>query len=85
MDTCNESFLFIRPSLIDLDLDSRSQVFKTANMSVPIVSQSFHSVSMKFGVLLILVGVMNLILILSLPFNIQGRKPYLCDFNIQKF
>ena len=35
---------------------------------------------MEFGVLLRLVGFMKLILILSCPFNIQGRGPYLSDF-----
>ena len=35
---------------------------------------------MEFGVLLRFVGVMNFILILSRPFIIQGREPYLSDF-----
>ena len=34
---------------------------------------------MEFGILLKLVGVMNLILISSDPFNIEGKEPYLCD------
>ena len=35
---------------------------------------------MEFGLLLRLVGVMNLILILSCPFDIEGRELYLHDF-----
>ena len=35
---------------------------------------------MEFGMLLIFVGMMNLILLLSRPFNIQGREPYIYDF-----
>ena len=35
---------------------------------------------MEFNILLRPVDVMNLILILSGPFNIQEREPYLCDF-----
>ena len=37
---------------------------------------------MEFGLEFRLVGVMNLIPILCCPFDndIQGRKPYLCDF-----
>ena len=45
----------------------------------PIISQSFQLIWMEFGVLLRLVSVKNLILSLSLPFNIQGREPYLRD------
>ena len=66
----------------DLDLDSRSQGCKKANTSVAIISQSFSSIWMEFGIVLRLVGVVNLILILFYfcPFSIQGREPYLCDF-----
>ena len=39
---------------------------------------------MEFGVLLRLVGVMNLILILSCPVSIQGREPYLHDCQKKK-
>ena len=35
---------------------------------------------MESGILLRLVGVVNLTLILSHLFNFQGREPYLCDF-----
>ena len=35
---------------------------------------------MECGVLLRIVDVMNLILILSHPFNTQGREPCLCYF-----
>ena len=35
---------------------------------------------MEIGVLLRLIGVMNLILILRCPFHIQGKEPCLCDF-----
>ena len=41
-----------------------------------IISQSCQSIWMEFGVLLRLVSVMNLILILSRPFCIQGREHY---------
>ena len=39
---------------------------------------------MEFGVLLRLVGVINLILILSCPVSIQGREPYLRDCQKKK-
>ena len=67
-------------SLIDFDLNSRSQECEKANTSAPAISPSFQSIGIEFGMLLILVGVMNLILILSCPFNIQGREPNLYDF-----
>ena len=67
-------------NLIDVDLDSRSQACEKADTSALIISQSFSSIWLEFALLLRLVGVMNLILILFHPFNIQGRKPYLGDF-----
>ena len=42
--------------------------------------QQSQSIWMKFGILLRHVGVVSLRLILSFPFNIQGREPYLYDF-----
>ena len=65
----------LNSSLFDLDLDSRSQECKKAKASVAIISHNFQSVRMEFGILLRLVSVMNFILILFLPFNIQGKKP----------
>ena len=47
------------------------------NLLKPILSQSFQSTWMEFGTPLRLVGLMNFILILSRPFNFQGREPYL--------
>ena len=44
------------------------------------MSQSFQSIWLGIGPLLRLVGVMNIKLMLSRPFNIPGREPYLCDF-----
>ena len=41
------------------------------------LSQSFQSIWIEFGVVLSL-GVMNLVLILSYPLNIQGREPWFC-------
>ena len=41
------------------------------------LSHSFQSIWMEFGVLLRLVGVLNLIPILSRPFDIGGREPCL--------
>ena len=64
----------------DLALDSRIQERKKAKTSVPTISQSLQVIWMEFGMLLRLVSLMILILILSHPFNIQGRKPYLCGF-----
>ena len=55
-------------SLTDLDLDSRSQMCEKAKPSAPIISQSFQSIWMEFGLIL-----MSLKLILSSPFNIQER------------
>ena len=44
----------------------------------------FQLIWMEFGMLSRLVSVMNLILLLSNPFHISGREPYLCDFDIKK-
>ena len=64
-------------SLLDLDLGSRSQECEKAIAYAPIISQSFQSIWIEFGILLRLVDVKNLILLLSRPVNIQGRKCYL--------
>ena len=64
-------------SLIVLDLDSRSQECENAEHSAPIILKSFQSVLTEFDLLLRRARVMNLIHILSCPFNIQGREPYL--------
>ena len=74
------SELYILIYLIDLDLDSRLQQYKKAESCASIILQSFQFIWMEFSILLRFVSVMNLILILSHPFNIQGREPYLCDF-----
>ena len=74
-------FLRFDISLTDLDLDPRSQECEKAETSI--ISQSFHSIEMEFGILLRLVGVMNHILILSHPFNGQWREPNSYDF-VQK-
>ena len=66
-------------SLTDHDLDSRSQREK-AETSVPIISESFQSICMKFIPLLRLFDVMKLILILSIPFSLHGIQPFVCDF-----
>ena len=68
-------FFFFFTSLIDFELDSGSRECKKATVSVAIISQGFQSVWMGFGVLFRFVDV-NPALILSHPFNIQGRKPY---------
>ena len=39
---------------------------------------------MEFGILQKLVGVMNLVTILSRPFNIQGREPYVISLKKKK-
>ena len=67
-------------SLIDLDLDSRSQECEKTKTCMLSISQSFQSIWMEFLKLFRLVSVMNLLLILSRPLNIQGRKPHLSDF-----
>ena len=65
--------VYFNTSLIDLDLDSRSQECEKATTSVPIMSQSFQWILMEFGILLRFVSVMNQIFILFCLFNIQGR------------
>ena len=55
-------------SLIDLDLESRSQVCEKAKTSVPIISQNLQLISMEFGILLRFVGVVKFILILSIQY-----------------
>ena len=72
IDTIEQHF---ETSLTDLDLDSKSQECEKEN-DVTII----QSIWMEYGILLRLVGVMNLKLSLSHPLNIQGREPYLCDF-----
>ena len=71
-------------SLIDLDHDSRSQGYEKAKPSAPIVSQSFLLIWMEISILLRLIAVMNFLLILTCPFNIQEREPYLHDFVTKK-
>ena len=60
-------------SLNDLDLDSRSQECEKAEKYVPIICLSLQLIWVECGVLLKLVGAMNLVLIVSCPFSIQGR------------
>ena len=67
-------------SLVDLDLVSRSQECEKATTSARIISESFQLIWMVFGILLRLFSVMNIILFLFRPFNIQGRELYLGDF-----
>ena len=47
---------------------------------MPIISESFQSICMKFILLLRLFDVMKLILILSHPFSLHGIQPFVCDF-----
>ena len=70
-------------SLLDFDLELRSQCEK-ANIPAPIISEKFKLIWMEFGIMLRLVGVMNLMLFLSPTFSIQGREPYLCDLTFKK-
>ena len=63
----------IDTSVFDLDLDSRSQGCEQAQISAPIISQSFQAIWMEFGILLRLV-VMTLLLLLSSLDNIQGKE-----------
>ena len=51
-----------------------------AKTSEPIISQSFQLNRMEFGLLLRFKSVMHLILVLSCPFIIEGRGPYLGGF-----
>ena len=55
-----------------------------AKTSVPVISQSFRSILMEYGILFRLATVMNLRLILPCPFNVQGRKPYLYMISFEK-
>ena len=67
-------------NLSDLDFDSRSQECKKAKTFAPVIPLFCILIWMVFDTLLRPVGVLNLILILSHPFNIQGREPYLFRF-----
>ena len=58
----NSYTLHLDTSLIDHDLDSRSQECEKAQTSAPIISQSFMLIGMEFGIVLRLVSVTNLIL-----------------------
>ena len=71
------STLHFDTNLIELDLDSMSQECKKSETCMSVVSESFQSICMEYGILLRLVGVMSFILILSEPLNIQRREPYL--------
>ena len=53
---------------------------KKAETSVANYLRNFQSILVKVGILLRLTSVMKLILILSHPFNIQGREGCLYDF-----
>ena len=48
--------------------------------SVAVISQRYELIWMECGVLLKLDSVVNRILILSHPFSIKGREPYLSNF-----
>ena len=50
-------------SLIDLDIDSRPQKCKKANTSLQIIKQMLNQFEWNSGILLTLVGVINLIFI----------------------
>ena len=65
---------------MDLNFDSRSQKCAKVKTFVSIISKSFQSILMLFGILLRHVGVTTLIATLSRPSDIQARKSYLCDF-----
>ena len=62
-------------SLINLDLDSRSQECEKANTSMPITSQSFQLTWMEAGILLRLSHVMNLILLYFIYSIFKGEDP----------
>ena len=64
-------------NLTDLDFDSRSQKYKKAKKKKKKKKKSGSHLT-KFSVSLTLAGVMNLILVLSHPFHIQGTETYLC-------
>ena len=72
--------LVILTCLFDLDFHWRLLEWMKAEISVPIVSQSFQLIWIEFSTLLRFVNLMNLKFISSRPFSIQGREPYLCDF-----
>ena len=59
----------------------RSKECEKAKTSMAIISQIFQLILMEFSMLLRLVGIVNLIVILSRLYNIQGREPCLCDFD----
>ena len=67
-------------SLIDYHLHSRSQNCESTNSSATMISQSSLLIWIEIGMVLRLVGVMSLMLLLSCPFTVQRREPYLCGF-----
>ena len=66
--------LHLDSSLYGLDLESRSQGCKKLKNFVPIVSQSWEWIWIEFGMLLRLVGLVNLVLILAGPISFQWRE-----------
>ena len=69
--------LHLDTSKTELMYDSKPKWSKKENTFVPITSQSlFNFILMEFVVLLRLVDLMNLLLILCCPINIQGKEPY---------
>ena len=79
--------LIFDTSLIDLGLDSRSQECKKEKSSVAVISKfSINLEGMWYAVDTCWCDVnLIVILILSHPFNIQGREPYSCDFIKKEF
>ena len=61
-------------SLTELEVIQRHR--SESKNSLPIISPTFQSIWIEFGILLRLVDVMNLIIMLSCPFSIQGRELY---------
>ena len=72
-------------SLCDLGVYSRSELCQKAKGSGPVSLQSSRWIWMEIGLLLRLIGLMNLMLILSCLINIQGREPYFVRKTPQPF
>ena len=76
MQTCYDDryYCIQRFSTSLTDLDSKSQECKKPKNSVPVISQTFQSIS-TFDILLRLVDVMRLMLIYLVIFVLKGENP----------
>ena len=67
-------------SVLSLDLHLRPQKGKKTKASSPVTPRSTQPISMWFGTLLTMAGLLNVMLIIFRPISIPVGEPYVGDF-----